>query len=224
MEYLYCESSFGRGSEGFAEWKAPKTEDQAESDEVEQEVEFESITEEPKLEAKETIKKYDKLMQLWADIIEKGPSWEPGILDMKRKAVGTLLHTLGILDKKGKCDIDKLLELSGYITSLKETPIKDKYYPKFDKFQKGYEEAKEENGVLFDDLKGRGEDIQTYLYGLGIVMDNEIVYESIFENDPIRKGKFDKVENGRHRVASMESLGKCGYFMSHPWIKTVYEK
>ncbi len=220
MEYLYCETPYGGG--GYENWHAPKPEELEESEN--QEAGQEEMAGEPIVEAKETISQYEELMKQWAEIIEKGPSWDPALLAAKRQDVSNLLLALGILDEDGKSDIKKLLELSRYITTLKEVPIKKKDYPNPANFHKSFVKAKEENPDLFDDLKGRGEDVESYLYGLGIIMDNEIVYENIFADNPIVKGKNGQVENGRHRVACMTSLAKSNYSVIHPWIKIKYEK
>ncbi len=218
MYNIYCESSHGGGGEGYESWHA-RREEEPEEDEQNQE------TERSSQEIMESLPQYEKMMKLWADIIEKGVSWDPGMLATMRLQVNDLLMALGLVDEDGKCDVNKLMDFAVLVSRYKELPIKKDDYPDRKSFIKGVKLAIEENPELFDNLEGRdGKEIGDYLYGLGIVMDTQIVYESIFENDPIAYGRNGKVENGRHRVAVLRSFEKCGYIQNRPWVKSVTEK
>jgi len=162
-------------------------------------------------------------MKVWAQIVEVGVSKDPQILNQLRQLLQVLMYDLKIMDKDGKCDLDKLIDLCGVVVSFKENAGIKKGYPDKDSFDKVFSRVKRDS-VLISDLRGRsGEEFGDYLYGLGIIMDNEIVYETIFENDPItfRDGK---VENGRHREAAKAVLAKCGYSLLHEWLKPEIEE
>ena len=133
------------------------------------------------------------------------------------------MYDLKIIDENGKCDLEKLIELCGVLVNYKEIARIKMGYPDRTKFDEIYRKVKWDH-VLISDLRGRdGEELGDYLYCLGIIMDNEIVYKTIFENDPItfRDGK---VENGRHREATKAVLAKCDYSLLHEWLKPVIEK
>lgn len=190
MEEILCESRHGSGRESYESWHAPRDEETVE-DEQKQE------TERSSQEIMESLPKYEKLMKLWADIIEKGASWDPGMLATMRLQVNDLLVALGLIDEDGKCDVNKLLDFAVLVARYKELPIKKDDYPDRKTFIKGVKLAIEENPELFDNLEGRdGKEIGNYLYGLGIVMDTQLVYENIFENDPLRMERVGKLKMG----------------------------
>jgi len=168
-------------------------------------------------EKREILSKYEELMKLWAQIVEVGVSLDPQILNQLRQQLMALMVDLKIVDENGKYDLDKLMELCRVVVSYKENAGIKKGYPDREKFDEVYRKVKRDH-VLIGDLRGRdSEELGDYLYGLGTIMDNEIVYETIFENDPItvRDGH---VENGRHREAAKLILAKCGYSMLHEWL------
>ncbi len=218
MDGVYCESRYGGGGEAYEAWHAPKDDD---LENGEQDQERERLSR----EIMESLPQFEELMKLWAEIIEKGASWDPGMLATMRLQVNDLLVALGLVDEDGKCDVNKLMDFVILVAQYKELPIKKDGYPDRKSFINGVKLAIEENPELFDDLEGRdGKEIGDYLYGLGMVMDTQIVYENIFNNDPITYGKNGKVENGRHRVAVLISFEKCGYYQNRPWVKSVTEK
>jgi hypothetical protein len=211
-----CESGYGRygGEEAARNFRAPS------EMEPEDDGGGEGETEEEK---KEILGKYEELMKIWAQIVEVGVSWDPTVLAQLRQQLQALMCDLKIIDENGKCDLDKLIELCGVVVSFKENAGIKKGYPDRESFDKVFSRVKRDH-VLINDLRGRdGEELGDYLYGLGIIMDNEVVYKTIFENDPItfRDGE---VENGRHREAAKAVLAKCEYSLLHEWLKPEIEK
>lgn len=216
-DYGYdCESNYGRfGDEGARNFRVP-IERESEEDESDGDGETEEVK-------KEILGKYEELMNIWAQIVEVGASLDPQMLNQLRQQLQALMYDLKIIDESGNCDLDKLIKLCGVLVNYKEKPVVKKGYPNREKFEEVYRKVKR-NHVLISDLTGRdGKELGDYLYGLGIIMDNEIVYKTIFENDPIifRDGK---VENGRHREAAKAVLTKCGYALLHEWLKPMIEK
>lgn len=220
MDDIFCESRHGGGGEGYESWHTPRHEEpDGEESEVGREEEITSR------EIMELLPAYEKLMKLWAKVIEGGTDLDPLILASMRSQINDLLIALGVVDDNGKCDIKKLVDFTVLVARYKELPIKKDDYPDRKSFIKGVKLAIDENPELFEYLEGRdGKEIGDYLYGLGIVMDTQLVYENIFENDQIVYGKNGKVENGRHRVAVLRSFEKCGYHQNRPWIKSTKEK
>jgi hypothetical protein len=51
--------------------------------------------------------------------------------------------------------------------------------------------------------------LENYLYNLGILMSNKLVYTTVFaEDDAIEVGRGFQVENGRHRAFTLRCLGR----------------
>ena len=86
---------------------------------------------------------------------------------------------------------------------------------KFDEYQEGHPETLE---LKRHTTTGLAE----YLYGLGVVMSDEIVYKSVFENDDIQI-KDSRVTNGKHREAALDVLRMCGFKNPMKWVKIEYE-
>lgn len=211
-----CESGYGGGylEDGARDFRVPQVTESESADGAENVDGADLSTN----EKKEVIEKYKDLMDLWAQIVEVGVSLDPQVLNQLRQQLLAMMLDLKILGKDGKCDLNKLFELCGAIVAYKEKAGVKKEYPKRTEFIGSIAELEENELYLFDGLSSRGnKELGDYLYGIGIIMDNEIVYSTIFENDPIvmRNGK---VENGRHRMATRAILAKCGYHMLHEWL------
>ncbi len=166
----------------------------------------------------ETLK--DQIDAMWAWLIEKGAE-DKTTAKQIRKTLTQHLKKLNVLNEDGTIDLKSWL---GFVTSLadrKTTPVKPTDYPSFSSFTDRFRDYANENPKVLD-LAYHTHDLEGYLYGLGMVISSQPVYESLFENDEIqiRNGE---VVNGKHREASIDILRRCGFVKNTPWVKYTYE-
>ncbi|MBP9820077.1 hypothetical protein KBC79_05080 [Candidatus Woesebacteria bacterium] len=171
-------------------------------------------------EAAERAERFEEILQLLADLIEKGPAMDPAIQQQKRKQLQALMKQAGVLNAQGQLDLDAWMSLCTAISESKTTAVTPPGYPTLEEFSSIISQNQE---YFWDDhymLTARGfPSLEEYLHGLGTVLATQLVYETVFADDPIviRNGV---VENGRHRALTLRVLSRLGQpTQSWHWIK-----
>lgn len=166
-------------------------------------------------------KQVEEIEKLWAELIEKGGDMDDTKKQLIRAKLHTQLQKLGVLNSNGVIDTSLWANLVSQIAQRKTTPLKPKDYPDLELFKEKFEEYKrahEEIGLL----RRHTQTLPEYLYGLGIVMSDKLVYETVFKNDRIQI-RDSEVTNGRHREAALGILRMCGFRQQMPWVTVEYE-
>ena len=159
--------------------------------------------------------------RLMAKIIETGPAIDPQKLAQMQAQLCQHLNIVGVLGDDGKINIQQWMDYLTDLTRKRNIPLRPDDYPDEETFNKGVLELKESDPELFDNVSPRGgKTMEDYLYGVGMVMANRLVYTSIFKDDPIVYGEGGKVENGRHRVIVQRVLNRVGYNTNWGWVES----
>lgn len=176
----------------------------------------------------DVMKDFNETMRLLAWWIEVAPGLDP---DVKQAHPNTnryqeLIKHLQLTNNDGGIDFNKVNNMVDSIQNRLLNPIKPKNYPEQKKFLGVFEEM----GKFYykdgeEGLKGRmGKTLGDYLYGLGIIMSDQVVYSDMFPDDvdPI-KLRGSEIENGRHRIATLDVLEECGYNTATmmKWVKVI---
>lgn len=157
---------------------------------------------------------------LWAWLIEKSYE-DPTGAQTARQQLSQNLQKLGVVDPNGQLNIKLWTDFVTTQAQRKSTPVTPKDYPIYETFEEKYLELLKQKPEL-ELLHRHTDNIPKYLYGLGMVMSDKVVYKSIFQNDDITI-KNGEVENGKHREATREILNMCGFIKQMPWIIVSYE-
>lgn len=183
-----------------------------------------------------------EIMDLLAKIIEQ-KDLPPDQIASMRSQLQANLNALGVDGLEDPKLRDMMVDFYRPDANLKQP----KGYPSFEDFNTRLEAIQSEvipmtekckqdpnvsalrqNGRLsFDEISARGgASLAHYLYDLGIVIANERAYEFVFKDDPISINEDWKVENGRHRTASLKAMPDEFIYSSglNNWVKIELEK
>lgn len=164
-------------------------------------------------------KVFSETLVLMAKITETGGALDPVKLAGMRAKLRQNLGQFGVLDGLGHLKPDAWMSFLAMMSDERRNPAKPANYPAEEKFRESYGQVVSEEPDFIDNVSGRGgRSLESYLYGLGIVMASEVAYREIFRNDPITL-RAGKVENGRHRVLTERVLDRCGFIRNWSWVE-----
>lgn len=161
----------------------------------------------------------EEIDKLWAWLVEKSHE-DPAAAAGVRQLLNQYLNQLGVVNSQGVIDTQAWGELMSAKFLREQNPIKPKGYPEYGEFEHKFKEYSETHDV--SELKRHTDNLPQYLYGLGQVIHDRVVYENLFKNDEIAI-RGSRVENGKHREASIDVLRMCGFNKPTPWVVIEYE-
>ena len=169
---------------------------------------------------------FEAALKLLAKLVEKGGDIDDVAKVQLRQQLHSSFQALGVLKQNGQLDYNQWIDLCSKFYRQKDQVVKPDGYPNQETFNQYLASLQEERPELFVDLSSRGESVvlSDYLYGLGMLMATQPVYEEVFKDDPITYGKGGSVQNGRHRTIVLQVLSQCDFRTDDwIWIKTQRE-
>lgn len=170
----------------------------------------------PEAERQYFFSEAEKLLA-WLVEVGSGGDQDAQLLQQKRTQLQHLLQGLGVWDSdKGKVNTWQWQDLACRLYDSKQVAIVPGGFPSEVEFTQALKdiEAKLPEEVYQDISPRMGLSEEGYIRSVAAVMANKLVYETVFENDPIKIDSNGHPQNGRHRWLALEVLKELHHDIS----------